>query len=155
MDSIKSNRKIIWFILFCEELWQWVPGEVNTLVEKLIRIFVNSNSTADVFLNPAMINPGVIIFLFVISIRPAMALLKAVLHQYVSTSIILWLNRIVLLRIILGAGLILYIVLQALEMFNSPSLTLMDLYLNREFWLLLFGGWGLYVFVSPDPEQGV
>lgn len=153
MNIGEMSRKIFWFVLFLEEVWLWEPGEVNTLIEIIMRILFNTNGGAEFVSAATKVNPAVILFLFLISIKPFVALVKTFLKQYTNTSLVLWINRMVFFRILLAAGLGLYIILKAMEFMNSPNVTLADLYQNRPFWLMVMGGWGLYAFVSPTQIQ--
>ena len=155
MEIFKSIRKLFWFILMIEEIIFWQPPQTNSLVENLINMLVNAMDTYPKnFYNIYWLNPAVIIFLFAISAKPMINLFKAFLIKISNTSMILFLNRIIFIRILIIAGLLFYIIMEIRKVLNSNYFSLLDLYMYKQFWLMILGARGLIIFLTPDPELG-
>ena len=120
---MKANPPIFSLLLFLEEFTQWVPGGVNTIIERLAMIFLSSvllflekftqwaiedtrgaitEDSAAIFFrfvqdfghqSVTLLNPGVSLLLFLICIGAAVKFAHSLLARWAGTDLILFMKR--------------------------------------------------------------
>jgi len=152
---METRPPVFLFLLFLEEFIFWVPGSANTIIQRLALLAVNS--TQGITEQPidyeflVLMNPGVAIFLFLISSGGTMHFLRSLLASWTSTDLILFINRHSIIRIVISAAIGLWLLQQLLAVLSSSDVHgLMDLYQYKQFWIVLFVGIAAYQFTSPS-----
>jgi len=147
---MEKRPPIFFFLLFLEEFLQWVPGGVNTIIERLALIWFRTTQEFDYQLI-TLLNPGIIIFLFLISSGATVRFVRSLLASWTSTDLILFMNRHSIIRIIISGMIVFWILQEILSVLSTGEINrLTDLYQNKPFWTVLFIGIAAYQFTAPS-----
>jgi hypothetical protein len=147
---MEKSPPVFFFLLFLEEFVQWVPGGVNTIVERLALIGFRSTEGFDYQL-VTLLNPGVAAFLFLVSSGATVRFVRSLLTSWTSTDLILFINRHAIIRIVISGAIAFWLLQQILAVLSAGDVNrLTDLYQNKSFWTVLFIGMAAYQFTSPS-----
>lgn len=136
---MKTTKGVINFILFLEEYLLWTPGEIHTLFERLFYVILNSVSSSTPFYQLLIfLNPIFCYFLLLTSVTPVVTYLKSMFDERVEADVLIWIERHGFIRIILTAFLVLFFLIQLLNVLDNPSVTLLALYQNKTLWTIIF-----------------
>jgi len=136
MKHINASIK---FIIFLEEYLLWRPGQVNTLIEKILAAIVRGLDGGQMFtVLITYVNPFLMYLLLLSSVGPIVWYLKSIFGEKARVNLLLWLERNAYIRILLAVVLGIVFILQLLKIFDNPYLTFVTVYQNKSLWTVIF-----------------
>lgn len=129
----------------------WQPGTINTIVERFLQLALKS--TPDVSQWLTLLNPGLSIFLFLVTVGATVGYVHSLLYNSISPGLILFMNRHSVIRFILAGLVAFWLLRQLMATLSGDVGSLMDLYIDKSFWTMLFVGIAAYKFVSPSRQD--
>jgi hypothetical protein len=136
MKHINASIK---FVVFLEEFLLWRPGQVNTLIEKILAAIVRGLDGGQM-INEFIIyvNPLLMYFLLLGSVGPVVWYLKSIFGENARVNLLVWLERNAYIRILLAVILGIVFIWQLLLIFDNPQLTFLMIYQNKTLWTVIF-----------------
>lgn len=145
---MEKRPPIFSLLLFLEEFVMWQPGTINTIVERFLLLALKSAQDASQWLT--LLNPGLSILLFLVAVDATIGYVHSLLYNHISPDLILFMNRYSVIRFILAGLVAFWLLRQLMATLSGDVGSLMDLYIDKSFWTMLFVGIAAYKFVSPS-----
>ena len=143
---MNSYKSLPLFLLFLEEMLLWQPNNINTLLEKVMRLFFSEN---ELYVITTYANPAIAIYLFLMSFKPITEAITKNLYLNTNPNLLKIFHRFQVIRLVIAVCILLWVLLQILMILDNTNTVWLDLYQNKTFWSVIFSGIFFYALISP------